>query len=144
MKTLKQHWGKIAIAVLILLALYYYKVYKPKQEAKKVGGANGGAGGSSVDPEAGGDLVTLEPENGSNTDPGIDLGGGAESSTIGGGDMSTEPVYMEAPILNGKGEIIGGGYSSSRGMENGKPCAVGHVWNDGVCVLKTATATSIF
>ncbi len=147
MKTLEKHWGKILLALLVL-GVVYFKYIKPKQEQKKAAKSKGatvggGVGGVNVDPETGGDLVSLEPEQGTNTDPGIDLGSGfAEPNIIGGGDTTTNPVATARAIL-GMGDTNYTGGSSLRNTP-GKPCAVGAHWDEnGVCVYDTKTASSM-
>jgi hypothetical protein len=106
MKDLKKHWFKVAVLLAVAGAIYYYKVLKPKQAAKK--GAKpvsgGSAGSANHDTDLGSEAVTLENDGASNTDVGVNIPINESSDLTGGGDATTEIVSETIPILAAGGD----------------------------------------
>ncbi len=132
MKTLKNHWGKILLAVLILAAIYYYKVYKPKQEKKKAAAPMKGS--NNLDNEVGSEGVTVGNETGSNTDLGFDLTPGNVAQEGAGGDMMAPVTATTRPILTGNNTL------------RGNPgCPSGYTWSsaENMCIYNGWKGTAV-
>jgi len=111
-KFFTDHWGKVVIVIVIAAAIYYFKVVKPKQDAKKEAGKTKGKIEKAPGEDA--DVSVENVDYGGNdsvsstntTDGGFDLGGSTDPESSLGDPIATSNSLIKTSSPTGLTPII--------------------------------------